>query len=488
MIIQSTIIWSMIIRSIIVGGSVRTGMPEFVNRTEELSRLHSLYESDDPELAVIFGRRRLGKTELVKRSLEEYDETVVYQAKQKTAALQLQQFIETAAETYPGVTRIREDWEAILEYLAEQDAIVVLDEFPYLVEQDESLPSVFQAMFDHELDDSAATFVLVGSSISMMEEAALLGNSPLYGRSSLKLDIRQLPFDAAMEFFPESYSADQQVLTWGVFGGVPYYLEEVSTDASLGENVQRTILSRHGSLHDEPDYVLRMELTEPTRYFSILEAIAGGSTTRNEIAGTTGIDYNQLSKYLQRLVRLRLVDQHVPVTEQKERSKRSRYRIRDHFFRFWFHFVYGTGDRHDELGDAAFDVLIEPELPDFVSHSFEDLCCSALRTLYPEYTITDTGQWWYGEHEIDVVDLTTGETLIAGECKFQGSPLGYDALSKLQDHVDELRWTPEGGEDRTHEYALFSRSGFKPSVQEAAEEREDLRLFTVEDVVEALRS
>nr|WP_321112452.1 hypothetical protein [Halorussus salinisoli] len=120
----------------------------------------------------------------------------------------------------------------------------------------------------------------------------------------------------------------------GVFGGVPYYLEEVAPDASLGENIQQTILSRHGSLRNEPDYVLQMELTEPTRYFSILETIAGGKTSRNEIAGTTGIDYNQLSKYLQRLLRLRLVDRHFPVTEQKERTKRSRYRIRNPFFRF----------------------------------------------------------------------------------------------------------------------------------------------------------
>jgi AAA+ ATPase superfamily predicted ATPase len=461
-------------------------MPDFVNRTEELARLRNLYDSDDAELGVIFGRRRLGKTALVKESLTEYDDAVVYQAKQKTSALQLQQFIDTATESYPGVARIREDWDEILGYLAEQDAIIVLDEFPYLVEQDESLPSVLQAMFDHELDESAATFVLVGSSISMMEDAALLGNSPLYGRSSLKLDVRQLRFNAAMEFFNDAYTPDEQILTWGVFGGVPYYLEEVSPYATLAENIRRTILSRHGTLRDEPDYVLRMELTEPTRYFSILEAIAGGNTSRNEIAGTTGIDYNQLSKYLNRLSRLRLVDQHVPITEQKERSKRSRYRIRDPFFRFWFHFVYGTGEQYDELGAEAYDALIEPELADFVSHSFETLCCSALRSLYPEHTITNTGQWWYGDHEIDVVGLTAGETLLVGECKFQHSPLGYDALSNLQDHVDELRWSPQNGSDRLVEYALFSRSGFKQSVTEAASQRDNLRLFTVTDVVNVL--
>jgi hypothetical protein len=123
-----------------------------------------------------------------------------------------------------------------------------------------------------------------------------------------------------------------------------------------------------------------------------------------------------------------------------------------------------------------------------VSRSFEDLCCAALRTLYPEHTITETGQWWYDDHEIDVVGLTTGETLLAGECKFQQSPLGYDAFSKLQDHVEELRWTPTNGPNRVEQYALFSRSGFKPSVEEAATERDDLQLFTVKDVVSALRS
>jgi len=461
-------------------------MTEFVDRTEELARLHELYDSPNAELAVIFGRRRLGKTALVSESLRERPETVLYQARQKTTALQLEQFVETAAETFPGVARIQREWEDVLAYLAEQDAIVVLDEFPYLVEQDESLPSVLQALFDHELDDSEATFVLVGSSISMMEEAALLGNSPLYGRSSLKLDIRQLPFDAAMQFFDDAYTPAEQVQTWGIFGGVPYYLEEVDPSVTLGENVRRTILSRHGTLHDEPDYVLRMELREPTRYFSILEAIAGGNTGRNEIAGATGIAYNQLSKYLDRLTRLRLIDRHVPITEQTERSKRGRYRIRDPFFRFWFRFVYGTGDRYDDFGEDAFETLIEPELADFVSPAFEDLCGRALRALYPDETITDTGQWWYEDHEVDVVGLTTDGTLIAGECKFQSSPLGYDAFSKLRDHVDELRWTPSNGGERDVQYALFSRSGFRASVEEEASDRDDLRLFSAAEVVDAL--
>lgn len=144
-------------------------MPDFVNRTVELTKLRELFDTASAELAVVYGRRRLGKTSLVKEALEDYENTVYYQARQKTRTLQLEQFVETVTETFPDVERIRHDWEPLFQYLATEDAIIVLDEFPYLIEQDESLPSVLQALFDHEFDDSAATFVLVGSSISMME-------------------------------------------------------------------------------------------------------------------------------------------------------------------------------------------------------------------------------------------------------------------------------------------------------------------------------
>jgi len=148
--------------------------------------------------------------------------------------------------------------------------------------------------------------------------------------------------------------------------------------------------------------------------------------------------------------------------------------------------VYGSGDRYDELGDEAYEVLVEPELADFVSHSFEVLCCSA-----PERSIRITqlrtpGSGGTTTTRSTSAGLTTGETLIVGECKFQQSPLGYDALSKLEGHVGELRWSPDSGRDRAERYALFSRSGFTQSVEEAADERDNLRLFTVDDVVDAL--
>jgi len=462
-------------------------MTAFVNRSDELARLHDLFESDRAELGVVYGRRRLGKTRLVKKAIEDHERTVFYQARQKTADLQLEQFVETASETFPGIEDIRPDWERLFRYLGDRDANVVLDEFPYLIEQDESLPSVLQALFDHEFDASNTTFVLVGSSISMMEEATLLGDSPLYGRTSLKLDIRQLPFESVSAFLPNDASADEIVRAWSVFGGVPYYLEELDDDRSLGENIQQLVLSRHGSLRNEPEYVLRMELTEPTRYFSILEAIAGGATSRNEIASTTGIEYNQMSMYLDRLSRLRLIERHVPVTEKPERSKRSQYRLRDPLFRFWFRFLYGSTDRYDQFGENAYERLVEPEMADFISPAFEDLCCRALWTVYDELPIVDVGQWWYQDHEIDVVGLTDAETLVVGECKYRSSRTAHDALRSLESHVEELRWTPPSGGSRHVEYALFSRAGFTESLRDTAADRDDLRLFDLKDVVDALR-
>lgn len=460
-------------------------MDRFVDRQTELSRLRGCYEPGEAEIVVIFGRRRLGKTELVRQSLADRDDAVLYQATETTSQVQLDEFVDVASESFPGIDRIKQEWESLLGYLAEQDAVVVLDEFPYLIDADESLPSVIQRLWDQEIQDTAATLVLVGSSISMMEEATLLGNSPLYGRFTEKIDLRQLGFDAAREFFPESYTPEEQVFAWGVFGGTPYYLDGVELDHNLGSVVQRSILSQQGFLHNEPEYVLRTELTQPNRYFAILKAIAAGNTTANEIAGAVGIDGKQISTYTQKLERLRLVEREVPVTEDKTKSRRGRFRILDPLFRFWFRFVYGNEDRYERLGDDAYETVIEPEMADFLSHEFETLCQNALPDLYPGETFVDIGRWWYKEHEVDVVGLTDDGTMVAGECKFTSSPLDYGALASLEDHADEIRWSPDSG-DVKRKYALFARSGFTQSIREAAAERDELRLFDLDEIVERI--
>ncbi|MFP8958305.1 ATP-binding protein [Natrialbaceae archaeon A-CW3] len=463
-------------------------MDVFVNREDEISRLHGCYESDRAELVVIFGRRRLGKTKLVQHSLTESDDAIMYQATETTSQIQLDEFVDVASEVFPETTRIKQSWEELLAYLFEQNGIIVLDEFPYLIEADPSLPSVIQRLWDQRLQNTNGTLILVGSSISIMEEATLLGNSPLYGRFTEKIDLRQLSFSDAQKFYPENYTSEECIFSWGIFGGVPYYLDGIDFAAGLGTVITESILSQKGYLHNEPEFVLRTELTEPNRYFAILKAIAAGNTSSNEIAQTVGIDGKQISTYTQRLEQLRLIEREVPITEEKTRSRRGRYRILDPLFRFWFRFVYGNEDRYERLRSQAYEAIIEPELPDFVSHNFETVCQNALPRLYPDEMFLDIGRWWYREHEVDVVGFTTEGTMVVGECKFTNSPLDYSALMSLEDHSSEIRWSPDDGGVINTQYALFTRSGATQSVREAVSARDDLQLFTLEDVVQKQNS
>lgn len=457
-------------------------MDRFVDREAEFSRLRDCYASQEAALIVIYGRRRLGKTQLVQQSLADREDAVIYQSTETTPQIQLDEFMDIAADPFPGITSLKQDWETLLGYIGDQGGIVVLDEFPYLVESDSSLPSVMQRLWDQRFRTTAGTIVLIGSSISMMEESTLLGTSPLYGRCTQKLDLRPLDFSATQPFIPDQFTPEERVFTWGIFGGVPYYLGGTELDDGLGTVLMEAVLSQNGFLHNEPEYVLRTELSDPNRYFAILTAIAGGKTTSNEIAQAIGIEGKQISTYTKKLERLRLVEREVPITEEKPKSRRGRYRILDPLFRFWFRFVYGNEDRYDRLGDDAFEAVIEPDLADFVSPQFEVLCQDALTDLYPEYTFLDIGRWWYEDHEVDVVGLTAEGTIVAGECKFTSAPLDYAALGSLESHAEELRWRPDTAESVSTEYALFTRNGATPAVHEAVSSRADVRLFDLDEV------
>ena len=458
-------------------------------RSHYVSRLETLYDSDKPELAVVYGRRRIGKTALVLESTDDRDEAVYHQAVETTETDQIAAFVDDAAETYPDVRNLRKDWETVLSYLIDEDAIVVLDEFPYLVDGDESLPSRIQRLWDHEAEGSSATLVLTGSSVGMMYELALGGGAPLYGRVSAspsgKIELRELDVGSASEFYP-SYGPEETVMAYSVFGGVPHYLQVVDDSAPLGENVTRSVLSPQGGLHDEPETVLRMELDEVNRYFSVLRAVARGNRERNEISQATGIESSDLSYYFDRLDTLGFLRRDVPVTADPKKTKSTRYRMDDSFFRFWFRFVYGQELRYEQYGEGAHENLIQPEMAEFASETFEELCQEAVPELYPSLNLVRMpGRWWRKGREVDIVGLTDSDVLLLGEAKFTSEPLGYGVMSRLEEDADEVARSAGSGEYE-HEYALFSRSGFRRSVREEAEDRDDLSLFSVADVLNAL--
>ncbi|MFB6159437.1 MAG: ATP-binding protein [Candidatus Nanohalobium sp.] len=457
-------------------------MEGFVNRRDELDRLNSLFDSREAELAVVYGRRRVGKTALVTQAIEGRENAVYYQAVETTKKDQIESFMATVKEEFPEIEDLRKSWEPVLKYLIQEEAIIVLDEFPYLVDSDESLPSVLQRLWDHETDNSEAKLVLTGSSIGMMYDIALEGG-PLYGRVSQnpngEFSVDQLPFSAATEFFP-GYSDEEKVLAFGIFGGTPHYLNAVDSEKSIAENVQETILSQGGGLHDEPETVLRMELDEVNRYFAALKSMARGNRSRNEIVNDTGIEQSSAGYYLNRLEKLHIIQRDHPVTEDPRKSRKTRYRIRDRFFKFWFRFVYGQTTRYDLYGENAYKDFIEPEIADFTSETFEYLCQEASVNLHSDLKFRKIGRWWRKGREIDVIGLTNSDKILVGEAKFTSSPLGYNTLSKLEGDAANLNI------DKEKRYALFSRNGFKESVKEAAGEREDLYLHDLGDIIRNL--
>jgi hypothetical protein len=457
-------------------------MEQFVDRDVELDQLTDCYKSGTAEFVVIYGRRRLGKSELVRQSIADRDDAVYYQAVESTAQNQREQFVDTATAQFPSLHNVRRDWEVLLETLGKEDAIVVIDEFPFLIDEDESLPSRIQRVWDMELQETEMTLVLVGSSISVMEDKVLSGSAPLYGRRTATIDLEPLSVADTHQFFPE-YDPETAITAWAIFGGTPYYLQTIDPDQPLGTNVQQGILSERGLLYSEPEFLLRTELRQPNTYFSILRALAHGRRTPNEIAGMAGVDSGSLSTYLQKLRRLRLVERHIPVTESPTASKRGRYRIAAPLFRFWFRFVYGNQDQLRLLGDSAYDELVAPDLAEYVSPLFERLCQRALPRLVDQ-RFRDIGQWWFKEHELDVLGLTdTG--LVAGECTFTSRPVSEGVLADLERTVSEVRWS-EGPADGEVLYVLFSRSGYTDDLERVADTRDDVRLFDLSETISGL--
>lgn len=197
-------------------------MNQFVNRDAELTRLRALYDSNDAELAVVSGRRRIGKSTLVLESIRDRNDAVYYQAVQETPSVQRNRLVDAAESTFPGIADIRREWEPLLEYLMGQNGILVIDEFPYLVETDSSLPSIIQRLWDLDVEESQETLVLTGSAIGMIHEHMLAGGAPLYGRISQtpngRFKLGQLPFASVREFVPD-YTREELVFVYRVFGG-----------------------------------------------------------------------------------------------------------------------------------------------------------------------------------------------------------------------------------------------------------------------------
>jgi AAA+ ATPase superfamily predicted ATPase len=434
----------------------------FYNRTDELDTLSSAIESAGSDFIVVYGRRRVGKTELLKEFCANRPH-IYFLASQEAQHRQREKFLSQVASHFDERIPRIDSWDEALTYLGEklqdEQIVVVIDEFPYLVDENDSLPSYLQAFVDEVLPTTESMLILCGSSVSTMESEVLGHESPLYGRRTAQIDVQPFSFQQAQGII--HYDTPAAIRSYAVTGGTPMYLTSFDYEQSLAENIRTKILSPSALLYNEPEFLLRTELRNPSRYMSILESVALGHTTPNEIAGATGVDSGPLSKYLQTLRRLRLIEREVPVTASSKKSKRSRYRIADEFLRFWFRYVEPNRSGIEEAPEIVYEGSIEPDLPSHVASTFEDVCQEAVwegirRGVFESYS--EVGRWWYGEDEIDIVGLAPNDDrIVLGECKWTADPVGDGLVESLKATAESVRWGPA---DRTERFVLFSKSGF----------------------------
>jgi len=376
-------------------------MTKFVNRNEELKALRERLSSDNFELIIIYGRRRVGKTRLVLEAVKDVPH-VYYLAVEGD---NLRHFRETAERVFPEARYARGSWEALLHTL--RGKVIVIDEFPNLIKEDPRVLSEFQRVIDTDLSNSNTKLILLGSSVSMMTEKVLSYKSPLYGRRTGSMKLKPLKFLHLREFFPDA-DWKELVEVYGMTDGIPFYITQVRLP--FWEWLNNELRNPVSFFRDEVDFLLRYEFTETRTYRRILEAIALGKTTPKEIRDFIGMRHSDVTPYLRNLIETGLVVREVPITE-KPNSKKGRYYVADNFLAFWFRFVYPNLSAIEE---GIFDVEeIKWDYDHYLGPVFEKVARHFLVELNKAgklpFRFTKIGRWWRKGEEIDLIALNEQE-------------------------------------------------------------------------------
>ena len=370
-------------------------------------------------------------------------------------------------------------FQTIMQTPFQEKPIVVMDEFQYIGKSNPAFPSMFQRIWEEQLKDRPVMVILCGSLISMMESQTLSYSSPLYGRRTAQIRLKQIPFRYYHEFFPDK-SPRELVEYYSVTGGVPKYIELFSESDDIYHAIQKNILNRSGYLYDEPHFLLQQEVSEIGNYFSIIRAIAAGNSKLSAISTVLEVKSTSLTKYLKTLIDLDILEREVPVTEENpEKSKKGLYKIKDNYLRFWFAFIYPNMS-FIESGNSAI-VLNKIRKSMVSSHTafvYEEVCREQMWNLNANdawpFHFSKLGRWWDSRKEIDIAATDPdGSNLILGECKFWQEPVGSNILYALEQKAATVEWR----KDRRHTWLiLFSAAGFTDELKEIAKSRSDLIL------------
>ena len=459
----------------------------FVNRINEIKALEKFYKTGETEFLIVYGRRRIGKTELLRQFARD-KKHFFFSSDMSSEQEQLKQFTEKIYNL-TGEAFLKDysfgKWEHLLNYLFDhvvpEFRLIIIDEFPYLCMSNMALPSILQKIWDEKGKDSGVFLILCGSYMSFMERELLSSKSPLYGRRTGQIILQPFRYKVLKELFP-GYTQEELVMVYSILGGTPAYLRKFKSTISISDNVKEEILDKNSLLYKEPKFLLMEELREPSLYFSILRAIAFGRTKLNEIVQETGIsDRHKVNKYLTILRELNIIKRELPVTEeQPDKSRKGIYILEDPFFRFWFRFVYPNQSylEEDEI-DYVWEKRIEPYMNDFIGFIFEDICRQKLmdmnRAEELPFKAVKMGRWWDGKDEIDIIAAGDKEKYLFCECKWSVKHVGMNIYQKLLERSSKV------SDSKEKYFCLFSKSGYSDELKELAESKRNINLISLQD-------
>lgn len=460
----------------------------FIGREKEMELLESLSASDTYEGLVLYGRRRVGKTSLLREFSKKY-KTVFFAAKEKNDKLNLQEFSLTVQKALDGnAYGSFSDWEAAFNYIGDhvkdERIIVIIDEFPFIAGENPTVKSILQHVIDHSWKEKNIFLILCGSSISFMQNEVMGYKSPLYGRATAFLELKPFDYLTSSKFFP-NYSNIDKLLTYGILGGVPFYLASFSDKKTIKENIVRRILALGAMLREEPQILLRMEFREPAIYNSIFEAIASGASKMNDISMGAKIESSKCSRYLASLQEIKLVSKHIPCGEP-ETSKKSIYSISDNFYAFWYRFVFNAEDMLQYMSEEALVEDIYQRLPDYMGLVFEKICTEYMFNLAKAGKLPfrpwKIGKWWGNnprlkkQDDIDILCLDKNRNkAIFCECKFRNIAFDIKEFNDLVAASDIFSDVEE------KYYYIFAKGGFTSEVQKLAANKQ-IKLVNIDDL------
>lgn len=467
----------------------------FIGRRNELALLRDELASPHASLAIVHGRRRVGKSTLIREAVEERPH-ISYQATRVTASLNLEAFKTETARVLGADELLNSisDWLGMLHYLARaaehlSGLTIVLDEFPYLADADPALPSIVQKFWDSGAARAGnLKLLLCGSIISQMQEL-LAEQNPLYGRKTLVLDLAPLPLRDATQFVSR-YEAETRLQTFAVFGGMPFYLQFLDPGARLQHNIVRLLLTPTGSLIDEPMVLLQSELREVSRYASVLAAIAAGCTKHGEIVGRIREigDSKTLGPYLEKLDRMRLIRIERSLdADPKERDRR--YFIADPLIAFWYRFVQpNLSSIVQGFGEDVWRHRIAPHFDEYMGRIFEEICRDHARRHSQEKfpaPAQEIGRIWRPDYDIDIAGTLLDGSTLYGECKWWRSPVGENVLDEL---IQRASGVDYGRRTDHRQFVLYSRSGFTSALRKRAASQPGIVLHTPQTMLRPARA